>query len=480
MTVRRALATLLLSTLAFAAEPPPAKAPAGTGSATPMAPAPAAPAGTGSIARSGPPSVERLVQLVLDDVLALKPEPPVALHLSGVSPELQRSFGTLLASRLAAAELGPVVLEAPSPDAAETLAREKGIRSLMRLTVSVQGGELSARGDLLGTWVNFWAGRTPTRPEAPAASIARAVEADAGALALAAITPMTPSSPSMAMSTGPRPVRLMGGVLVRLEQAPAGLAAGDLDGDGKDEVIVLTDRAVSVFADDGRLLARREMDSLPLSSAPPREPFGLVAVIPQPARLAAWSARYAHGEVLVFDKAKGSLRPLGALDAAPLGANERGTFTPGQTTFTPEVRLGEGRILSVPAPFTTASIVPPRMLFVHLDGSASLYARPTAPPAHIPGIGAGSALGDLDGDGTPELITTLPQLFPMPDMVRVYPLAGDDPTSHGILWQSALPPGRALQVVTADLDGDRQREVLVGLWHLDGSGEVFLMRQGAP
>jgi hypothetical protein len=184
--------------------------------------------------------------------------------------------------------------------------------------------------------------------------------------------------------------------------------------------------------------------------------------------------------VLVFDKAKGTLRPIGALDAAPLGANERGTFTPGQTTFMPEVRLSEGRILAVPAPFTTASIVPPRMLFVHLDGSASLYPRATTPPVHIPGLGAGSALGDLDGDGTPELITTSPQLFPIPDMVRVYPLAGDDPTSHGVIWQSALPPGRALQVVTADLDGDRQREVLVGLWHPDGTGEVFLMRQGAP
>jgi hypothetical protein len=79
-----------------------------------------------------------------------------------------------------------------------------------------------------------------------------------------------------------------------------------------------------------------------------------------------------------------------------------------------------------------------------------------------------------------ELIATSPQLFPAPDLVRVYPLSGDDPTTHGMLWQSALPSGRALQVVTADLDHDNHREVLVGLWHSDGTGEVFLMRQGAP
>jgi FG-GAP repeat len=447
MTVRRALATLLLSTLAAAAEQ--------------RAPAPAAPAAPGtmapgaSIAPAGSPSLERLVQLVAEDVRAYKPEPPVALHLSATSAELQRATGTLLAARLSFNQQAPLVLDAPSPEAAEALARERGARSLLRLTISVQEGQLTARGDLLGTWVNFWSGRTPSRPSIPAAAVVRAVEADAGALALAALSPLTAPSPSMAVATGPRQVRLMGAVLVRLEQVPAALATGDLDGDGKDEVAVLTERAVSVFAADGRMLARRDLDGLPLSPAPPREPFGVMAIIPQPARLAVWSARYAHGEVLVFDPAKSSLRPSGPLDTAPLGATERATFT-------------------------SASIVPPRMLFVHLDGSASLYSRPTVPPLRIPGIGAGSALGDLDGDGTPELIATSPQLFPAPDVVRVYALTGDDPTTHGVLWQSTLPPGRAFHVVTADLDRDNHREVLVGLWHPDGTGEVFLMRQGAP
>jgi hypothetical protein len=423
----------------------------------------------------------RLAHLVTEDVRAFKPEPPVALHLSGSSPELRRAVGTLLAARLAAADLGPVVLEAPSAEAAETLAREQGARSLVRLTVSVSGGELRASGDMLGTWVNFWAGRTPSRPPTPAAAVVRAVEADAGALTLAAVQPqpLMSSTPLPTMS-GQRLVRLMGAPLVRLEAVPTGLAAGDLDGDGKDEVAVLTERAVSVFGGDGRLLARREMESLPLNPSPPREPFGMVAIVPQPARLAAWSTRYSHGEVLLFDRAKGTLRSIGPLDTAPIGAYERATFTTGQTTFTPEVRLGEGRLLSVPAPFTSASIVPPRMLFVHPDGSGSLYPRPTAPPVRLQGLGAGSALGDLDGDDIPELITTAPQLFPAPETVRVYALTGDDPTTHSPLWQSTLPAGRALYVTTADLDQDKQREVLVGVWHSDGTGEVFLMRQGAP
>jgi len=452
--VSHALTTLLLSTLAAAPAPAP----------------------------SAPPSVARLAQLVAEDVRAFKPEPPVALHLNGASPELRRAVGTLLAAQLSALELGPLVLEAPSPEAAETLAREQGARTLVRLTISVSGGELRASGDALGTWVNFWAGRTPSRPPAPAAAVVRSVEADAGALALAAVQPqqLMSSGPLPTTMGGPRAVRLMGAALVRLDSAPTGLAAGDLDGDGKDEVAVLTERAVSVYGGDGQLLARREFEGLPLNPTPPREPFGMVSIVPQPARLAAWSTRYSHGEVLLLDRAKGTLRSIGPLDTAPIGAFERATFTPGQTNFTPEVRLGEGRLLSAPAPFTSASIVPPRMLFVHPDGSGSLYPRPTTAPVRIQGLGAGSALGDLDGDGTPELITTAPQLFPAPEVVRVYALTGDDPTTHSPLWQSTLPTGRALHVTTADLDQDKQREVLVGVWHADGTGEVFLMRQGAP
>jgi hypothetical protein len=424
------------------------------------------------------PSIERLAQVLAEDVRALKPEPPVAMHLSGASPELRRAVGTVLASKLAGAGLGPLVVDAASPEAAERLAREQGARSLLRLTLAVEAGELRARGDALGTWVNFWSGRTPTRAPQPAAALVRAVEADAGALALAAVAPPQPPAPPT--TTGLRPLRLLGAVLARLERPPAALAAGDLDGDGKDEVAALTETSVSVFAADGRLLAHRELEGAP-SLTPTREPFGAMAVLSGPPRLALWSARFAQGEVLALDAGRGQLRPVGGLDAAPLGSTERGVFTPGQTTFTLEVRLADGRTLPVPAPFTSASLASPRLLFVHADGSASLYPRATAAPTRLTGLGAGSALGDLDGDGTPELLTTSPQLQPAPDALRIYALTPDGaPTEHEPLWQGPLAPGRALSVVTADLDGDKRREVVVGLWRPDGTGELFLLRQGAP
>ncbi|NOK11745.1 FG-GAP repeat domain-containing protein [Corallococcus exercitus] len=424
-----------------------------------------------------PPASARLALAVADAIRGAPAEAPVALCLSGGSAELRRAFGTLLAARLSAMNLGPVVLDVP-PERAEAAAREQGARSLARLTLDVEGGELVARGDVLGTWVNFWSGRTPTRPPKPAAAVAEGVEADAAVLALAAVG--TPSSGTPGPGpTQRRPVRLLGAVFARLETPLGALAAGDMDGDGRDEVAALTEHEVVVFGADGRVLARRELEGAP-AAATTREAFGALAVLTGPPRLAAWSTRYARGEVLVLDKAKGTLRPSGTLDAVPLGTAERGAFVPGQTVFAPEVRLADGRTLTVPAPFGTVSFASPRMLFVHADGTASLYARPASAPAKASGLGAGSALGDLDGDGVPELLTTSPQLQPTPDVLRVFSLTSDAPLAHEPLWQGALPPGRALSVVTADLDGDKRREVLVGSWKPDGTSELFLLRQGAP
>lgn len=449
--MRRALAALLLAALL-----------------------PAAPGASAAEPAARPGALERLAQAVAEEVRAQGPQLPLALHLSSASPELRRAFATLLAARLADARLAPVVLTAPSPEQAEAVARQQGAATLVRLTLTLDSGELRARGDMLGTWSNFWSGRTPSRPSAPAAALARTTEADPQALALAAMEP-PPPAPATAPSA-PRPLRLLGAALARLPWPLAALAAGDLNGDGRDEVAALGERELAVFAADGRLLARHSLDSLPLSPTPTREPFGTLAILPAPPRLAAFSSRYAQGELLAL--AGTALTPVGRLDSPLPGADLSAAFLPGQTALAPELRLGSGRTLTAPAPATTASLAPPWLLLVHMEGSASLLPLAGGAAVRLGGLGAGSALGDLDGDGTPELLTTSPELRPMPDVLRVLPLQGAE--SAAPLWQGPLPVGRALQVVSADLEGDRRREVVVGLTRPDSTSELYLLRQGAP
>src|SRR2546428_241954 len=83
--------------------------------------------------------------------------------------------------------------------------------------------------------------------------------ADAHALALASasvlVTPnVTPNTPEQ------KPFKLMGPITwAKLPALPAAIAAGDLDGDGKKELAVLTDDEVLLFSADGKLFSRRDL-----------------------------------------------------------------------------------------------------------------------------------------------------------------------------------------------------------------------------
>jgi hypothetical protein len=132
-------------------------------------------------ARPGPAgtAMERLAALVAHQILEQKAESPVGIYVRGESAELSRAFATLLSAELARQNLPPVAVEALGPVDAEKTARSAGTRSLARLTLTLEGGTLAARGDLLGTWVNFWSGGTATRPPSPAAALSAQTEADA-------------------------------------------------------------------------------------------------------------------------------------------------------------------------------------------------------------------------------------------------------------------------------------------------------------
>jgi len=417
-------------------------------------------------------------------------EPPLAVYVVAGSAELARSFATLLISELAARNLAPLAISAPSAEAAEAGARSRGARSLVRLQVALSNGVLQARGDLISTWVNFWSGQAGARSGRPAAVIYASVEADAQVLALAAA-----AATSAPLKAGE--LQLETAKLADLPTWTGALAAGDLNGDGADEIVALTNDEILAFSSDGRLLARRDHRGLGDSPVPCREPFGAISI--QSRRIAYFSAARRKGEVLSLDAAGGEFRSLGAVNEVPVGAQGRtqiwGSFVPGRSAFAPELWSAGGERWSVPGPFWMLSFfsVPngPRALIAFADGTASwgtglgdLRRRVTTNAA------AAMALIDVDGDGEPELVTTSSRYRPEADELRVLPAPpqssarsastpdGGAPSQE--LWRGTIQGGWALQLVGARAGAGRPDQIVVAVWMPDGSAQLRVFRRVAP
>src|SRR5262249_23509303 len=396
-------------------------------------------------------------------------DPPLAVYMGGESAELARDFAALLISELALRHMGPIALSAPSAEAAELGARERGARSLARLSISLGGGLLQARGDLISTWVNFWSGQAATRSAQPAAAIFASTEADAPALALAA-SGLPPGSASLYLESAH---------FADLPQWTAALAAGDLDGDGRDEIIALTDTEILAFSPEGRLLARRDHRGLGDSPTPCREPFGAVWV--ESPRVADFAAARKAGEWLALDRARGEFLPIGSFNEVPIAAAGPtqlwGSFLPGRSTFAPELRASSGERWSLRGPFWALSLFASRgglkSAVAFADGPASWSdSNGHARPRTFRSGAAAIALIDIVGDGEPELVTTSGSYHPDEDELRVVDPRATSATSGNVRWHAPVRGGWALQVVGARLGSGKGSQIIVALWKPDGSGEL--------
>lgn len=400
-------------------------------------------------------ALETLAEAIVAQARAARAEPPVAVAVAAPGrPALEQAFATVLVARLADAGLAPRLL--PPGGDPEAMARERGARALIRLRLTLDA-TLTASGDVLSTWVNFWAGRTPTRSGSPAAALSAEVGPDATVRLLAR------AETGVALLLEPDP-------LARWPVRTEALAAGDLDGDGRAELAVLTEDAVEVRARDGRLLARRTLEGLPRAERPTRDPFGTLCICER--RLFAFAADRARGEVL--ELVGDALLARASLEQPVVGCAPEKL----EATFLP----GLARLLPAGGPWPSLAGAPrawggsarptrsgPAVL-VQLEDATARWSSGPGKLLVLQGVGAGAAAVDLAADGVVRIAASSGAAAPAVDRLRL--LAATD----GAERASIDVPGRILQVAAADVDGDGREALLLGIWRPEGGSELRLLR----
>ncbi|MET0591754.1 MAG: hypothetical protein ABW133_03585, partial [Polyangiaceae bacterium] len=228
------------------------------------------------------------------------------------------------------------------------------------------------------------------------------------------------------------PVPLVGARIDRAtldDKEVVALACGDVLGDGSVEIVALSRRRITIGrARGGRFAALRSValrDLSGIAAAPRREPVGGIALGP--------SQRGAPRiDVGITDRARGSrldgdLKLIGAIHGVPFATPEGDAcLTPGGSTSATSVGKCADSDLA-PPPFdageprdaiATAVFVDPRgavrtATAIRDPRTGEIKLESGDRTVTVPRSGAQIALGDLDQDGAPEIVTTL-DVLPKP------------------------------------------------------------------
>lgn len=422
----------------------------------------------------GPGALEALVARV-DGELAQRGDPGPAFGI-WISPEaalLSQAFETVLLARLGARGVLPERIVAADAEDAERAARARGLNALLRLELTVAQRQVLARGDLIATRENFWSGRAATRPPTPAATLVLSVPADARAYALA-----------LPGGAGAAPVTVQR--LATFPAPTAGVSAADLDGDGRPELVALVDARLHVLSGTGAPLAGFDPGATwARSRTPCREPHAVISPGPGERELSVFSCAFAQG-LRLRRSGTGELERTAMLDAPEFRFGDRrasASVEPGVAAVGAQWRLDDGRTLTWSAPVVEQAAARGQTdvqhgLLLHADGSATYLPDLGRPEQRLrlEVLATASTLVDVRGDGMVALATTSASVHPEKDALSLRALPGATTADRAPLAEPIPLPGRAMQLLAVDLDGDGAQELVAGSWLADGTSELLLIR----
>ena len=398
-----------------------------------------------AVLAAGPPgSIDALAGALSGGVAAARPAAPVAVAVSSPAPAVADAVAGVLAARLTASGFPSFVL--PAGDDTSARARAQGAETLVTVEVRLDA-ELWANGQLRSLWRNFWAGRAEIRSP-PATALAASVQADDGARRLWL---SSRAEPILVLDREP---------LARFPDRTAAITTGDLDGDGRTELVVLVGGEVQVLDEGGRLLARRSLRDLPAAPQPAREPFGTLCV--RERRIDVAWAGAAAGISLRLER--GALLPVGDASARP----PEPTLGCGPDALRARLLPGVAR-LQIPSTAGVTQVwggeMRGTMLLLLPDGTAR--AGPLG-ETRLADVGAGAALSERAGlSGGWTVAASTAEANPAEDRLRTW---------TGREWtQGVAVPGRILQVAETVLEG--KPVLLLGVWTRPWGSELRVVRR---
>lgn len=435
-------------------------------------------------------SLDRLV-ISLDERLAraLEGHPlrRVDLALSvrpgaGVTPELVHTVLGLLQGRLSMKgfrRTGRLRLGADARQRCRR-ARQQGFELLLDLELVIIEGHLDLRGTLLQTDWQLW--RDTLQPERGSQSHLHArvrIDAEVRGYLGAASSSALRFSPR-AFSTHFKRILTM--------------STGDIDGDGRNELVILLPRAVKALSFKGRKAGFVTTHSAelapPWAALKPRRPVGAMAV--------ADVDGDGRAEILIrtsemqqgghFSLKAGSLQRDKDLAGYPVTmVREKKTSRPLLCQLVTGRDLMDAGCLppamSGKLPFYTLKGVTitsrgakiQRYLGV-LDGTGQLQLLSGDQPVSLSGlsaVGLAFDLADLDDDGVLEVVTTEAGDRSAKDRITVFRLASG---VLRLMWRSTELPGVVTAIAHGDIDGDGRLELVAALEHVaDHAVELMVL-----
>jgi hypothetical protein len=346
----------------------------------------------------------------------------VAVVVAAPSARLSTDLAGLLAAKLRALGARAVVGQSGG-----------GFERIVRVQVASEGNKLRASGEVLAVESATWA------PEPQLVS-----HLFAEAPLDAELRAYLPSAAHEAWQARGFPV---GDVPL------LALAAGDLDGDGRAEVIGATAQEAIGWSFDGEKFVEKVRIRLDGAPAPIRPRSDVAVVTVAPNEIIARSSRFAAG-----------------VHWTPRGTN----FVRGWPNGC-ELEAGyDWFVCKSPEHIWNSAVLPgahPARAFVGPPGIASLTLTPGAQPSTVAGVGAQIALAPLErGD---VVVTSEPSERGEPDAIVVRQLAAGMSPVHRV----DRLPGSVRALAAGDVDGDGKSEIIAAVRDDDkGRTELWLVR----